>query len=366
MKQKHIFLSITERCNLNCIYCFEKSKRPDSMSTETALSYIRRELYSEEPQHVTVDFLGGEPFLEFEKIKTICETVWEKQWKNSYNFYCVTNGTLVHGEIKQWLEKHSKQFICALSIDGRKQTHDINRSKSFDRIDVGFFRQNWPFVRAKTICSKKTLNMLADSVKYIYGLGFPDIDLKLAYSFDWSDAAEMKMLREQLDILVDFFFENPQYKPFTLLNINLGELNFDGKPIRPWCTLGGETLSVDMFGKLFPCRYFQDLVRNNKISYSELCTMDFSDIHNTLKGKCIRCLIRDVCRTCYAYNLDTCGDFGIKNNYSCKMSRISANSTAKLVLKKLSSIPELSADDLKQKTAAEKVIAAYDNNSWFI
>ena len=111
MKQKHIFLSITERCNLNCIYCFEKSKRPDSMSTETALSYIRRELYSEEPQHVTVDFLGGEPFLEFEKIKTICETVWEKQWKNSYNFYCVTNGTLVHGEIKQWLEKHSKQVL---------------------------------------------------------------------------------------------------------------------------------------------------------------------------------------------------------------------------------------------------------------
>lgn len=39
-KSKHISLSITERCNLNCIYCFEKSKSPQKMTFETAVEKI--------------------------------------------------------------------------------------------------------------------------------------------------------------------------------------------------------------------------------------------------------------------------------------------------------------------------------------
>lgn len=366
MKNKHIFLSITERCNLNCIYCFEKSKRPDSMSVETALSHIEKELNSEEPQKVTIDFMGGEPFLEFDKIKTISETVMSKEWKNDYSFYCATNGTLVHGEIKDWLSKRSDKFTCALSIDGNKKCHNINRSNSFERIDIEFFRKTWPTTRAKSICSKKTLNMLAESVMYIYSLGFPDIDLKLAYSFDWSDQSEMKELVYQLDKLVEFFVSHPELKPFSLLNIDLSEINYAGKPIKKWCTLGDETASVDMYGRQFPCRYFQDLVRNNKIAYEDLYKVDYQNIHKTLKGKCRHCLVRDVCRTCYAYNLDTTGNFGIKNDYSCTMWRIAAYETAKLVLLKLARGLQISEKDELLKENAQKIVHAFESDKWFI
>ena len=366
MKNKHIFLSITERCNLNCIYCFEKSKRPDSMSVETALEHIYRELNSPDSESVTIDFMGGEPFLEFEKIKCICETVWAQEWNKSYSFYCATNGTLVHGEIKDWLYEHRDSFVCALSLDGTETAHNINRSNSFGKIDIDFFRTAWPGVRSKTICSKKTLGMLSDSIKYIYSLGFPDVDLKLAYSFDWSNKNEMDELCRQFDELIDFFTENPNLKPPSLLSIDLNELNYEGKPIKSWCTLGGSTISVDMYGKLFPCRYFQDLVRDNKISYEDLWKVDYANIEKTLKGKCVNCLIRDVCRTCYAYNLDTCGDFGIKNNYSCELSRVCAYSTAKLIIRKLEDKEDKNDAENKLTKSAKKVISAYNNDNWYI
>ena len=104
-KSKHISLSITERCNLNCIYCFEKSKSPQKMTFETAVEKIDFELiHSEEYKSVAVDFMGGEPFLEFDLIKKICEYYWSKQndLPKPLTFFTTTNGTLVHGRIKEW------------------------------------------------------------------------------------------------------------------------------------------------------------------------------------------------------------------------------------------------------------------------
>lgn len=366
MKNKHVFLSITERCNLNCIYCFEKSKRPESMSIETAMKYINEVMNSDDCDMVTIDFMGGEPFVEFQKIKTICEMVWSKEWDKKYTFYAATNGTLVHGEIKDWLEEHHEQFICALSLDGIKAAHDVNRSNSFDKIDVDFFVRMWPKVRSKTVCSKASLSMLAESLKYIYEVGFPDIDLKLAYAFDWSDPNEMEELKKQFGNLVDFYVEHPEYKVASLLNVDVNEVNYPGKKIKKWCTVGGDTLSVDMKGDKYPCRYFQDLVRNGKISYEDMWKVDYENIQDTLSGKCVDCLIRDVCRTCYAYNLDECGDFGKKNYYSCVMSRISAYSSAMIHIKKkevLGDKYEISEETLEN---AKKIVEAYESGKWHI
>lgn len=366
MNVKHIFLSITEKCNLNCVYCFEKSKRSDVMSFETAMMHIDQAINDPNTEKLTIDFMGGEPFIEFDRIKEICEAVWSKYSNKNYVFFAATNGTLVHGEIKQWLEEHHEQFICALSIDGIKEAHDINRTKSFDKIDKEFFVKMWPNVRAKTLCSKESLTYLAESVKYIHNLGFKSIDLKLAYSFDWSDKAEMAELQRQFDLLIDFYLDNPEYKPASLLNIDLMELNYPNKPIKKWCTLGSETLSIDMNGDKYPCRYFQDLVRANKLTYDEMWKVDYANIHNQLKGKCTKCLVRDVCRTCYAYNLDSCGDFGVKNNYSCELSRISALSTAKLCIAKLDKKSELNADDKLIIEKAQQIINAKNSGNWFI
>ncbi|WP_295471263.1 radical SAM protein [uncultured Subdoligranulum sp.] len=362
--KKHIFLSVTERCNLNCIYCFEKSKRPDVMSLEKAMEIIEAEMQAPDSAQLSIDFMGGEPFLEFERIRQICEVMWARDWPKPYKFVTTTNGTLVHGEIARWLESHRDSFLCFLSIDGPREVHNLNRTNSFDQIDVAYFRRNWPQAKAKTICSKKSLKYLAETVEYISELGFPEIDLKLAYAFDWTSAEEMAELERQFARLVDFYLEHPEYHPASLLDVDMTRLNFAGKPPVKWCTCGVETVSYDMQGNRFPCRYYQDLIRYGKVTPEQMWQEDYTHIQNTIKGRCRNCLLRDVCRTCYAYNMDTCGDYGLKNYDACQLSRVSAYYSAQLLLKKAEKgLAEGSPAALE---GARQVVQAWQDGRWMI
>ena len=53
--KRQIFLSVTERCNLNCIYCFEKSKRPDVMSLEKAMEIIEAEMQAPDSAQLSIE-----------------------------------------------------------------------------------------------------------------------------------------------------------------------------------------------------------------------------------------------------------------------------------------------------------------------
>lgn len=363
--KRHIFLSITEKCNLNCVYCFEKSKRTEVMTVDKAIEIIEKEMQDTSINELNIDFMGGEPFLEFKRIKEICEYVWAREWPIKYKFTAATNGTLVHGEIQEWLAEHKTDFLCFLSIDGIREAHNVNRTNSYDKIDIEFFRKNWPNKKAKMLCSKESLCYLAESVIHLHKLGFPQIELKLAYSFDWRDNEEMEQLKKQYQILHDFYIENDDLLPATLLDIDMKQLNYRDKEIVKWCTCGIETCSYEMDGRTFPCRYFQDLVRYKKVKYEDIWKEDYASIQDKLKGKCRECLLRDVCRTCYAYNMDVCGDYGVKNNYSCMLTKISAYYSALIILDrhKKNSSNQVDSPVLEN---AKKVVEAFLCDKWYI
>lgn len=143
---KRITLALTKNCNLNCVYCYEHYKNNDSMTFEMAKEIIVRELTNDdEYDTVCIDFFGGEPFLEFKLIKDICAFIKNESWSKKYFFTTSTNGTLVHGEIQEWLFKNKNIFECGLSLDGTKEMHNINRPYSYEKIDIDFFskRLKW-------------------------------------------------------------------------------------------------------------------------------------------------------------------------------------------------------------------------------
>ena len=111
--EKHIFLSLTENCNLNCSYCFEKETRStEHMDPQTAIEIVEKELLKpSDYAFLKIDLFGGEPFLEFDTFRTICEHIWSKSWNRNYMIYTTTNGTLVHGEIKEWLSKNAYRIF---------------------------------------------------------------------------------------------------------------------------------------------------------------------------------------------------------------------------------------------------------------
>lgn len=362
--KKHISLSITERCNLNCIYCFEKSKKKETMCFDTAIKVLTYELEnSPEFDEISCDFMGGEPFLEFDLIKKVCEYFWVRDNSKKISFYTTTNGTLVHGQIKEWLQKNFHRFSCMLSLDGCAESHNTNRSGSFDRIDIPFFLKMWPDMKVKAITSKKTLLNLSENVMYLHELGFKKVEMKLAYGFNWNDRSLCETLERELLKLKEFYLCHPDIEPCSLLNIDFSQVNNDDKITKKWCNAGQNTVSYDMQGRKYPCRYFQDLVINGHITHDEMWAHDYSTIQNSLIGQCTKCLLRDLCRTCYAYNYEKLQNFGVKDMGSCRITRITIGIAASLFVEKNSAgLP----GETVECSNAKRICDAVQNHKWFI
>lgn len=364
-KEKHISLSITESCNLNCVYCFEKSKSSKKMDFDTAIRVIDEELnHSEDYDAVAVDFMGGEPFLEFELIKSVCEHYWGQENKKRIVFFTTTNGTLVKEHIKEWLRTNKERFSCMLSLDGIPEAHNVNRSNSFARIDIDFFREMWPEQKVKGIVSQETLCYLSDSVIYLHKLGFSKIEMKLAYGFDWSNVKQSVLLQKELSKLVDFYVKYPHLTPCTLINLKVQDVLLSKDVIKKWCNAGERTISYDMDGNPYPCRYFQDLRKNQILSLDEMWKVDYQQIQNLLEEPCRSCILRNLCRTCYAFNYEQNGSYGQKNFSSCKITREMAYMSAVLKRKRM----EMSEEE-KQSAVMEACIMvekAYKENQWFL
>ena len=158
---RKIYISTNLNCNLNCVYCYEKDKINIEFDVDDTIFMLRQMLCIKTEHGTKIKFHGGEPFLSFQKIKVICERLWEEQFPEFYRFHITTNGTLIHGDIQDWLYKNRDKIILKLSLDGDKASNDINRPNSFDLIDIRFFVKTWPNIRVNMTITPETLSYFA-------------------------------------------------------------------------------------------------------------------------------------------------------------------------------------------------------------
>lgn len=329
--RKTIMLTVTEKCNLNCTYCYEKNKTLKTMNYETAIKIIDEELtVNDGYEECEIQFFGGEPFFEFELIKSVCEYIWSKQYPKKYQCFATTNGTLVHGEIKKWLFNNKDNFICGLSLDGNKKAHDINRCQSFDLIDIDFFKKTWPEQTAKMTISPESLPYLADSVIFLHEQGIP-FSNNLAYGVDWSDDNLIETMQLQLKKLADYYIDNPNVTPCKMLNMRIEDLNYPQK-IKRWCGAGIGLKAYDTFGNAYPCHLFQPMSydADRSIASIEKCFIE----QNTMDPRCDKCSIYNVCPTCYGHNYASTGDIAKRDESLCRFTKLNTLVISYIWLKK--------------------------------
>lgn len=325
-------LTVTERCNLNCKYCYEKNKSLKSMTAETAISILTNELTSDdEYEECEVQFFGGEPFYEFDLVRTVCEYLWSQEWPKKYKCFATTNGTLVHDEIKSWLLENKHRFVCSLSLDGTKQAHDINRCNSFDLIDIDFFSSTWPDQTAKMTISPESLPYLAESVIYLHELGI-NFHNNLAYGVDWQDKNLLNILRGQLTILSEYYIKHPSIPQCRMLGMNIENVLAD-HTFNRWCGAGVSMRSYDTAGNLYPCHMFQPISSDLDIP-GQKQNLTFEQL-NTIDPNCIECPIFNVCPTCYGHNYSATGDIAIRDIGLCEFTKLNTLATSYIWLKKL-------------------------------
>lgn len=325
---------VTHECNLRCVYCYESNRDNAQLDADQVKRIISEYLNNEKYGSVQIDFFGGEPWLKFDLIKEVCEWVWERQWKNKYLFFTTTNGTLVHGEVKEWLGKNKERFWCGLSLDGTRETHNKNRSNSFDKIDLDFFLECWPKQTVKMTISPLSIDNFADDIIFIQEKGFLIAGTNFAEGIDWNDKKYLSIVSKQLEKLVRFYLDNPQYEIAQIINLAIEHCESPKKAYK-WCGTGDNMGIYDIDGKHYPCSFFTPMTFK-KEQLDALKSIDFSDHSLFVDKYCAdNCYLFNICPNCYGANYLVNGKFNERDKSRCNLVKLQAYYASALQAQKI-------------------------------
>ena len=331
MNEKTITLTITEKCNLSCVYCYEHNKSARQMTFHEAKNILEKELSDLENTYYQIEFFGGEPFLNFELIKQIVEYV-QLSCNGTYHFFATTNGTLVHKEIQDWLTKNKNIFTACLSLDGTPTAHNINRNNSFNDIDLDFFLSTYSQQSVKMTISEQSLPYLAESVKFLTEKGFL-ITCNLAYMIDWFAPNNISVLKEQLDQLIEYYLENPNIPKCSMMNLGIESLSYpqeDQEKIRKYCGCGTDMRCYDSDQNCYPCQLFSKLSAGDRYVLLKDFNIDDELFVSRFPEKCKNCYYLRICQFCLGSNYLSTSNIYQPDNDRCKLYQMIFKANAKL------------------------------------
>ncbi len=296
---------------------------------------------------IEISFIGGEPLLEIDLIKDVYEYTMSTHPDERVRFFATTNGTTLTDADKVWFQNHKKNFILGLSLDGTPQTHNYNRSNSFDKIDIPFFVNTWPNQGPKMTISKHTIINLADDIIFIHNQGFKSIyGVNFAEGdFEWGNKAELMTFSTQLHKLVDFYTEHYDLTLNQMLGKHIELCSSNNVEKNKTCGIGTTTAFYDVDGKKYPCSFVTPLTFSNK-ELDEINAIDFLDCDNFIDKDCKEnCYIFPVCNTCSGANYLVNHSFSNRIKSRCIMNKILCLYIAELHTRRIRQHPELYKDE---------------------
>lgn len=296
-------LVLTENCNLACKYCYESSDNHD-MTFENAKRIIDSELAANKGEDFKIFFFGGEPFVNFNVLKQIYDYVEEWYLGRVKKYAITTNGTLVHGYIKQWLYERKDNFEITLSLDGTKEMHNKNRvtksgKGSFDSIDLKFFSEVWPGCVVKMTISQDTIGDFAKGIKFIEEQGFK-CKANFASGVDFNIDAGKNVIYENFLEMIDYYSNNEKSLCY-MLDLPLQSILIPLDKKFRYCGAGIERHCYGRSSEeWYPCQGLMPMSvgdRNEEFKYE-----NFNNSCILNESPCKNCKFIRICRTCYAMN----------------------------------------------------------------
>lgn len=118
MREFTLEVSITEKCNLGCPYCYVANK--NTFMTEemfvNSIPKIKDMMKKAGSTDLHISFFGGEPMINFPMIQFITKTLKEEFGKNLTDLVILSNMTLLDEEKLQWIKENDVN--CSWSFDG--------------------------------------------------------------------------------------------------------------------------------------------------------------------------------------------------------------------------------------------------------
>lgn len=377
-----VTLFLTEECNLNCNYCYEKNdkRKRGGLSLVQIKDILSHHLNAPDKfDKVVIEFFGGEPFLEFETLRDTVKWATSQKWPKRYYFNIATNGTIMTDEIKEFLLKYKHIVQVGYSLDGTQEAHNLARSNSYDLVakNVPFFAELWPNNPAKmTICAE-TIPYLADSIIDMEEKGI-FFSANVVFEDIWGDELEKKELlaeyEKQLYRLVEYYLENPHLFPPDPLfrrfpkHLRSEETCEDEKnhfKNKRFCGSGIEMIAYDVDGNSYPCHRFVP-VTSGKIPQKKL------KLENTptwMNVKCNKCDLLPVCPSCIGFNWEINDEPYKRTTFHCEALALEVIARCKYeagMIEKIEQIDSLSLSEKQELKLKVETLRYIEENGFYI
>ena len=357
-----VTFQVTDKCSLNCTYCYQINKGVRRMSFETAKKYVDLLLSGEKgfdeyvnPQNspsIIIEFIGGEPFLEVELMDKIVDYFRERSielmhpWATNYCISICSNGVHYFDEkVQRFLNKNKDHISFSITIDGNKELHDSCRvfpdgSPSYDIAVAG--ANDWMakgnYMGSKITIAPGNLVHLYDAIIHMVDLGYLDINANCVYEKGWTQEHSIEFYK-QLKKVADYFVDNDLVGD---IYCSLFEESFfkqkDENDLMNWCGGTGYMLACDPDGYLYPCiRYMEsslgcsrnpmrignvnDGIASNQCEKDCLHCLNCVDRRTQSTDECFYCPIGEGCSWCSAYNYQEFGTPNKRATYICEMHK---------------------------------------------
>lgn len=307
---------VTQRCNLNCKYCFEERKENNSFSEEEIpkiidfiKGYITNSIVLDKTVHIC--FNGGEALLNYSFIKKFIEVTC-----NFVTDYSIsTNLTLLTDEMLCFFSKYKVRFH--VSIDGKKNTNDKNRiypnNKGYYNIlikNLMEIKKNGKNpVSLSMVYTPETVNNLYDNIAFLYEKGFRRIHASYASNYIWTED-DSEILAEEMKKIRNFYIDaykkgDPFY--FSIFSDIIDNIMIQNGKSR---ICGGFVDEITLMpdGMILPCLVFVGNKLTSKFHFGNWKReINIAEIYsfrnrvNKMANLCKDCDFSEKChKTCYA------------------------------------------------------------------
>ncbi|WP_295036760.1 radical SAM protein [uncultured Fibrobacter sp.] len=319
----NLVLSLTERCNLRCTYCYYKVSHEarslvmtdDVMETAIRLAFERTLKLGQSFLNIT--FFGGEPLLCMDAIRRgvdfaknlVRERLDESEFR--LRFAVNTNGTLLDDSVVEFLEREN--FRIYLSLDGHEAHHDVCRKQVGG---AGSFKLIEPHIAALrrldtvvlSVVTRENMGSLSAAVRWIQSQGFRNMTTAVDFDGKWT-GEEFDVLAREYAKLAGFWVELKKNKvPFYLGTVQ-DKLKFRLTGARhrlTSCHVAEGIVACAANGNLFPCTRFISSKKDAPYVMGKVfddpaqiwngsVARDILDFFNRDKEDCVGCALRFRC-----------------------------------------------------------------------
>lgn len=349
----------TNRCNLNCSYCYQNNKGHTDMPVEYAKRLLDK-LFANDKQffkgflkddylNIILDFIGGEATLCMDFIDEVtkyfigqCIKYGKEHWLLNFEVWLQTNGTTYFNpKVQKFIQKHNERLELPITLDGSKECHDAcrkyyNGKGSYDDVYKAlkhYIATYGKYPNTKITISPDNIGSMFEAIKAMIDLGYSGVRLSCVEEDVWNEAHD-NIFREQMEEYYEYIEKNNIeffLSPYAVSTTYKAELQAGN------CGSYGNMLCLDCHGKLYLCQRFTEITGLKDKPSLSIGNIDDGITEQGLKiieqvkqsteltvqtPVCKNCAIGSACESCPAFNYEHFGRMHgiIKTN--CKKMHI--------------------------------------------